>query len=291
MHLKIRKLSRNNHINNSKSSTQKHKKTSKIITKALTNAINKSKNKSINKSINVIAYNLSWESMTGSKPDWALCSNNTNPTNPRHNSVCVGNVATVLEDNPADFILLQEAENYDHLIEQSYRLSKMEYEFHESSKDKMITFWNKKYKMKKIIRNEFEPGRPWMAILYTNGWCVVNVHFGHYSKKQEINKLNQLIKKIKTEFNGNIPGQDTYNRIIIGGDFNYDIKKLGYDGKMNIDGIRFHYHPKNLLTCCIKRRVQNDHIIDTYTQLLDIKIPYVAYMASDHKPILATLKC
>ena len=81
-----------------------------------------------------------------------------------------------------------------------------------------------------------------------------------------------------------------YN-IIIGGDFNYDIKKLGYDGKMNIDGIRFHYHPKNLLTCCIKRRVQNDHVIDTYTQLLDIKIPYVAYMASDHKPILATLKC
>jgi len=267
-------------------------KTKKLNSKSHIN-LRTQKHKTHTKSINIIAYNVSWESMTGKKPEWALCSNNTNPANPRHNSVCVGNVATVLEDNPADFILLQEAENYNHLIEQASRISKMEYEFHESSKDKMITFWNKKYKMKKIIRDEFEPGRPWMAILYTNGWCVVNVHFGHYSKEQEINKLNQLIKKIKKEFNSGLGfglGLDTYNRIIIGGDFNYDIKRLGRDGKMNLEGIRFHYHPKNLLTCCINRRVQNDHVIDTYAPLLDIKIPHVAYMASDHKPILATLQ-
>jgi endonuclease/exonuclease/phosphatase family metal-dependent hydrolase len=251
--------------------------------------------KSSTKPIKIIAYNVSWESMTGSKQEWALCSNNTDLSHPRHNSVCIGNVATVLEDNPADFILLQEAEGYNNIIKQSSRLSKMEYEFHESSDDKMITFWNKKYRMKKIIRDEFEPGRPWMAILYTNGWCVVNVHFGHYSKEQEIHKLNQLIRKIKKEFSGNSSEHNAYKRfeytrLIIGGDFNYDIKRLGRDGKMNLEGIRFHYHPKNLLTCCINRRVQNDHVIDTYAPLLDIKIPHVAYMASDHKPVLATLQ-
>lgn len=256
--------------------------------------------KSSTKPINIIAYNVSWESMTGGKADWALCSNNTDPTHPRHNSVCVGNVATVLEDNTADFILLQEADNYNNIIKESPRLSKMEYEFHESSNDKMITFWNKKYRMKKIIRDEFEPGRPWMAILYTNGWCVVNVHFGHYSKEQEINKLIELIKKIKNKFGRDTRGQNAYTqlaykqfeytRLIIGGDFNYDIKKLGNDGKMHINGVKFNYHPKNLLTCCINRRVQNDHVIDTQAPLLDIKIPHVAYMASDHKPILATLQ-
>jgi endonuclease/exonuclease/phosphatase family metal-dependent hydrolase len=277
MKSKTRKLSRKKQITNSKSGRQQHKQTRKSLQKA-------------HKSINVIAYNVSWESMTGKKPEWALCSNSTDPTHPRHHSVCVGNVATVLEDNPADFILLQEADGHNNLIKESSRLSKMEYEFHESSKDKMITFWNKKYTMKKIIRDEFEPGRPWMAILYTNGWCVVNVHFGHYFRYQEINKLNQLIKKIKKEFGGKVPGQNEYNRIIIGGDFNYDIKQLGRDGKIVIDGVIFHYHPKNLLTCCINRRVQNDHVIDTHSPLLDIKIPAVAYMASDHKPVLATLQ-
>jgi endonuclease/exonuclease/phosphatase family metal-dependent hydrolase len=187
----------------------------------------------------------------------------------------------VLEDNTADFILLQEADSSQNLINQSPRLAQMKYEMHESSKDKMITFWNSKYIMKHIIRGEFEPGRPWMAILYTNGWCVVNVHFGHYSSREEIKKLNQLINHIK--------GKIDYKRLIIGGDFNYDIKKLGKSGKILLADTVFYYHPKNLLTCCINRRVQNDHVIDTHAPPLDITIPHVAYMASDHKPVLATL--
>jgi len=267
-----------NHKTNKKSS-RKHSK------KSINSTIKSPIKLQPRKAINIIAYNLSWESMTGRKAEWSLCSNNTDPSHPRHHSVCVGNVATVLENNPADFILLQEAESHNNLLEESPRLAKMDYESHVSHKDTMITFWDKKYIMKKIIRDEFEPGRPWMAILYTNGWCVVNVHFGHYSKEEEVNKLNQLINKIKKELN-----QSGYKRLIIGGDFNYDIKKLGKDGKMHLDNVLFHYHPKNLLTCCINRRVQNDHIIDTHAPLLDIKIPPVAHMASDHKPILAVLQ-
>ena len=252
------------------------------------------------KAINVLTYNISWESMTGRKPNWELCSNNTDPNHPRHNSVCVSNVARVFEDNPADFVLLQEADSHEHLIQQSPRLAGMRFEFHESSRDKMITFWDKKYKHVHIVRGEFEPGRPWMAILYSNGWCVVNVHFGHYSRKDEIAQLNQLIQKIKKEFSHqanqpnhtNQPNLSKMTRLIIGGDFNYDIKLLGQSGMLTLDtSIEFHYHPRNLLTCCINRRVQNDHVIDTGGPLLDIKIPRVAHMASDHKPILATLAC
>ena len=167
--------------------TPKYKNIKKTTTKQLDNLT------SLN-NINIIAYNISWESMTGKKPEWALCSNNTNLRHPRHNSICVRNIATVLENNPANFILLQEAENYNDLIKQAPCLAKMNYEQHESGKDKMITFWNTKYEPLKIIRDEFENGRPWMAILYTNGWCIVNVHFGHYSREQEIYKLKQLIE-------------------------------------------------------------------------------------------------
>jgi len=153
------------------------------------------------KQIKIISYNISWESMTGKKKEWALCSNNTNKSHPRHYSVCVGNVANVFKNNSADFILLQEAENYKMLIEHVSHLKMMNYEMHESSKDKLITFWNKKYKLARIMQDEFEPGRPWMAILFTNGLCIVNVHFGHYSREQEIIILNQLLKKIKKMLN------------------------------------------------------------------------------------------
>jgi endonuclease/exonuclease/phosphatase family metal-dependent hydrolase len=274
-------------------------KTIKLKKQTNLNSSRKYKNKSIKsitklqqkpttKPIKIISYNLSWESMTGKEPNWVLCSNNTDPLNPRHNSVCVSNIATVLEDNLADFILLQEADNYNNLLEESHRLKQMGYEFHESDMDKMVTFWNKKYKPVKIIRDEFEKGRPWMAILYTNGWCVVNVHFGHYTREEEIMKLNQLVRKIKKEVNKSQSGG--YKRIIIGGDFNHNIKKLGQDGKMLLDDVIFYYHPKHILTCCINRNVHYDHVIDTQSPLLDITIPPVAYMASDHKPILATLE-
>lgn len=272
-----------------------NKKTSKLTRKTHSKYTNTHKSRSnrhtlVRKGIKVLAYNISWESMTGRKPEWELCSNNTDPAHPRHNSICVGNVARVFEENTADFILLQEADSHDHLIKQSPRLSKMDYEYHESSKDKMITFWNKKYKPVKVIRDKFEPGRPWMAILYSNGWCVVNVHFGHYSKTDEINMMNQLIRKIKKELRTRQGQyQNVCKRIIIGGDFNYDIKRLGRDGKMVIDNTEFNYHAKNLLTCCINRMVQNDHVIDTHAPLLDIEIPKVAHLASDHKPVLATL--
>ena len=267
--------SRINRTTRTKSRKQTSKKT-KTNTKTITNK----------KIIKVISYNISWESMSGKQANWELCSNNTDPTHPRHNSVCVGNIAGVLEDNPADFILLQEAENHNNLIKESPRLAKMGYETHVSGLDKMITFWNKKYKAARVHSGEFEQGRPWMAILFTNGWCVVNVHFGHYSREEEIHHLDKLIRKIRKEF-----ANSGYNRLIVGGDFNYDIKRLGRDGILNLDDVAFYYHPRNLLTCCINRRVQNDHVIDTQAPLLDIHIPQVAYMASDHKPVLATLSC
>ncbi len=84
-------------------------------------------------------------------------------------------------------------------------------------------------------------------------------------------------------------------RIIISGDFNYDIKEFGTKefgnnkNEIKLNNKIFYYNSKNILTCCINRRRHNDHVIDTAGIPLDIYIPEVHYMASDHKPIIALL--
>ena len=250
--------------------------------------------------ISVLSYNVSWESMSGAKKDWALCSNNTNPKNPRHVSVCVSNIGKVINENPTDFITLQEATEYKKLLLECPRLKKMQYKVHNSDLDVIVTFWDNKYKMIDSVEGEFEKGRPWMATLFSNGICLINVHFGHYDTNEEYSKMENMIKKINAKIKENKKRNDkgndkgnivTCNRYIISGDFNYDIKDLrGGKGIINLYGVKFYYHPKHMLTCCVSRRRHYDHVIDSYKPPQEIFIPNVEYMASDHKPIIGLLE-
>ena len=259
--------------------------------------------------------------MTGSVSDWTLCSNNTNKNNPKHYSVCVSNIANVINNNinnnndnynSLDFITLQEATNYDKLIEQSPVLKKMKYETNMSVLDTIITFWNPNYTLLYTIKGEFEKGRPWMATLFTNGICVINVHMGHYTKDIKYYKLEVLLFSIKDHIMKKGDSK-IVKRYIISGDFNYNIKEFGKkentnkikiknktnnnynNSKINnkyslfINGTKFYYHSKHILTCCIKRSTHYDHVIDTLNAPVNIQIPKVNYMASDHKPIIVTL--
>lgn len=259
------------------------------------------------KSIKIISYNISWESMSGSVKDWTLCSNNTNPNNPKHNSVCVNNIAQVFQqdflnsiskynNNDIDFITLQESSDFKKLIELSPQLKKMNYEAHNSSLDVITTFWMPKYKLLHTIKGEFEKGRPWMATIFNNGnngnngkniICLINVHFGHYKYNEEYRKMEKMLFTIKEEI---LIQKYIVNRFIISGDFNYNIKEFGNSNKnIIINGTKFYYNPKNILTCCIKRKKHYDHIIDSMAKPINIIIPKVKYMASDHKPILGEL--
>ena len=271
--------------------------------------------KTKSKFINILSYNISWESMTGSVSDWTLCSNNSNKNHPKHYSVCVTNIANVINNNDSynslDFITLQEATNYDKLIEQSPVLKKMHYEIHMSELDTIITFWKPNYKLLYTIKGEFEKGRPWMATVFTNGICLINVHMGHYTKEIEYYKLEVLLFTVK-EYIMKKGDSKIVKRYIISGDFNYNIKEFGKKENNNkikinnksktnnnsktnnkyslfINGTKFYYHSKHILTCCIKRRTHFDHVIDTLDNPVDIQIPNVNYMASDHKPIIVTL--
>lgn len=234
--------------------------------------------------IKILSYNISWESMSGEKHDWPLCSNNIDNNHPKHNSICVGNIGKVIEENTSDFVVLQEAADYKILMKESPRLKNMNYKLHKSGKDVVITFWNNKFKLHKYIFGEFEHGRPWLATIFSNGLCLINVHLGHYQSLDVYKKLNHMIKYINSQFISSI------KRYIISGDFNYDIKKFSNDNNFILDNQKFYYNKKHILTCCVNRTKHYDHVIDTLKPPLDIIIPDVHYMASDHKPILATLQ-
>jgi len=280
-----------------------HKKYKKVKSKQRTlkhthNTIkhNRSKN------INILSYNISWESMSGNVKSWALCSNNTNENHPKHYSVCVNNIANVItsKEKDLDFITLQEATDFQKLIEvsPSLKMKKMKYEIHKSGLDTMVTFWIPKYKLLYSIKGEFENGRPWLATLFNTSRykiCLINVHMGHYTKNEEYVKLETMLSTIKEEIRKkeNMNKKSIPIRYIISGDFNYDIKQFGEknntNNTININDTHFYYHPKKILTCCINRKKHNDHIIDSLYKPIDINIPDVNYMASDHKPIIVNL--
>ena len=252
---------------------------------------NKSKKKA--NSFSILSYNVSWESVLGTEKDWVLCNNNTDVDNPRHYSVCVKNIANVINDmkTELDYITLQEASNYNNIIDQSNKLQKMKYEKHISGLDNIITFWKSDLELLYTIKGEFEKHRPWMATIFSNGICLINVHMGHYTHNVEYNKLNKMMLDIKK----GIAMQDKYTpnivkRFIVSGDFNYNIKKFGdLQHRIQLNDINLYYNPKHILTCCIKRRKHNDHVIDSFQEPIDISIPNAEYMASDHKPVIAIL--
>ncbi len=264
-------------------------------------------------SMSILSYNVSWESMTGNDKKWMLCNSNSNnnkndSSSSRHNSVCVGNVANVFDTaaESLDFITLQESGEYKQLIKQSPTLQNMNYKTHKSGLDTICTFWNKKYNSQLLysIKGEFEEGRPWMAVCFKKNainntthttytlLCIVNVHMGHYTHTEEMEKLDKMMIEIKKYISKKNKDRPQV-RYIISGDFNYDIKQFGeYHRNCNfkIDNTKFYYNPKNLLTCCLRRRRHNDHIIDSLAKPVSISIPDVEFMASDHKPKLGIIK-
>jgi len=263
--------------------------------------INNKNNKNIKKNISILSYNISWESVSGSDKNWSLCNNNTDKSNPKHFSVCVNNISSVFDNNNTlDFITLQEATDYHKLINESSRLKNMKYEVHKSGLDTIVTFWDSKYKLQNKIVGEFENGRPWMATLYKSGTidrlCIVNVHMGHYNTEEEFSKMVEMMIEIKKgiemkEMKEMKEKNKNKIRYIISGDFNYDIKEFGDSrNSFKLDNTKFYFNPTHILTCCINRRKHYDHVIDSLRSPIDITIPKVNFLASDHKPILVEIK-
>lgn len=249
--------------------------------------------------IQVLTYNISWESMTG-KPGWGLCPANGPP------DLCQLNVANVINNSaPLDLVALQEATNWDKIVALSPELQKMSYAKALTGKAEVISFWNKqKFKengSKRIssnfneLRREFINSakintnlsnnnygdRPFMILFFDNQKTIfVNAHFSHDDQPE-------LIKLLEYKYFNSYPDY----RVIIAADFNTNFNKLltPYQRKYTVGNTS-----KN--TCCDQTRGQNthfrpyDHVLADRVTQIDTYIPPVTYPASDHLPLVATVK-
>lgn len=232
----------------------------------------------------LLTYNLSWESMTGQK-DWGIC-NSTDKNNKRYFMICINNIADIIDKRDNDIIALQEAANYKKLIESSNRLQQMDYHINSSGKEDMITFWNKKYKLNNFIDGEFENGRPYTILLFDE-FIIINVHMGHYNKNIVYNKLEHIINVLNIYLN------NKKKRVIIMGDFNFDLSKFG--SKLKLKNYSFNFDNNKIKTCCSSTnennyKINTDNILDTKSIPITHTIKYDNLLRSDHLPLFGLIR-
>lgn len=238
----------------------------------------------------ILSYNISWESMTGLNKKWKYC-NNTIPGQDRYFGECIANIATLIDTNcPYDMIALQEASNYEKLIEHTSCLKTMKKSVHQSGSEQMVTFWNPSYKLIKNIKGNFQLGRPWNALIFDHNLCFINIHAGHYHMYMLIKHLDYMMRAIQDYVDL------SQYRVVIAGDFNAMINayykhlilanKNFFISGIQLETLKQTYH---------KKIIQFDHIIDSYREPQTMYSPMVNNVASlqtsasDHLPIIAIL--
>lgn len=227
----------------------------------------------------ILTYNVSWKSMIGS-PGWKFCDNNSDVNNKKYYLKCVKNVAKVIDVNSQyDFVTLQEASNYLKIIDNSKYLQEMFYYVHKSGPETMVTFWDgNKYELNSVEAGEFAKGRPYLILTFNNNLTIINIHVEHQSYKLLIYKLEKLMKDLMWKYS-----QD--HRFIISGDFNNRLDPI-----LKLNGMIFYNNFPDIKTCCEPNSKSSfDHTIDSYSPIIDVFVPEVNKLASDHLPVITTL--
>lgn len=250
-----------------------------------------------NNNYRVITFNTNWKNMFGEKhASNPLCRTTDNK---KVNSVCASNVVDLIKKHlPLDFIFIQEA------ITSEFDILKDSFEFiiTQSGPEKLHTLINKIYgKPLKVIPGEFEKGRPFHIIILDSMITLINVHFGH--NKDLKSELKIIKKTFEKEYDKDLIKK---MRIIMGGDFNMNIKEmpkfLGKNYKKTktkgtccISGQRFNFVDKSVL-----REIYNlkniDHIFDSDNDIVYslTLFPFddsgLLLPASDHLAVFAELK-
>lgn len=223
----------------------------------------------------ILTYNVSWQSMVGNA-GWKLCDNNIDPNNDKYYMKCIQNVSEVIDANsPYDFVLLQEASNFELIITQSKYLKTMSYSRHKSGLEEMIIFWDKsKYQLESSLVGEFSIGRPYQILTFDCDLTIINIHASHQHVKVLIKKLTEIIEGVS----------HLSRRFIIGGDFNNEITSTLQLGPIT-------FYSENILTCCgpSDPKLSFDHILDSMSLPIKTFIPIVSKLSSDHKPVIAIL--
>lgn len=251
--------------------------------------------------ISILTYNICWECMTHSRTLGASCSIVSG-----QKTICTQNVAEIIkkaaEDyGDLDFIALQEATHHE-IIEQDVPtvFSNFDNVSHKSGLEEQTTYYNKNmYTLWKKITGEFQSGRPYQILLFTQKVILVNLHNGHTAtrEKMELALSKGLTAHLTQE---EITSLQSY-RIILAGDFNDHhtaLRKLApfsYAGISTEVSLKISSPPN---TCCTNPGTAGhtsaiDYILDSNPSL-PIRLEIPAHYewktpASDHLPVIGVL--
>ena len=254
----------------------------------------------------ILSYNISWECMTNSSQGSAgrlgqKCKDD----------VCLKNVSNYLnfvnkKIDYLDFILLQEAANYNKLFGNIDNFDKKyDYISSRSGREYMVTCYKKKYKLIKSIKGSFVSGRPYHILVFKD-LILINLHYCGYN-----NLVQRHICDIQKEFSSkyNSLGDIKNKQIIIGGDFNYPIYKYKSFFQLHTDQNLIYFKPfnqieryvfvKNVPKTCCSTSVNDDKkmhsigdFIMTEKKSTTNKIYYrniIKGLSSDHMPIFCQI--
>ena len=265
--------------------------------------------------IKLLSYNVNYKSMLN------IDSN----CNYRATNFCKNNIVRVFKNNPCDFFLIQEASGFEDIT-----FPDMEKIHFKSGEEESIIYYNTSFKHIEVYKGEFETGRPYIIAEFSKDkfiTVIINVHLpesvmedkikiyrlqdsGSYNLTDEeiitIIKYKELIKlEEDLDYYWNVKLKMETTRIIIAGDFNWDIKTTEDFDKDNFklfDRL-FQIESPRYNTCCdfdLKGKgnytVKFDHVLFTKNNLKLIKldnplkgIRHSNY--SDHLPIYCEIKC
>lgn len=258
--------------------------------------------------IKVLSYNISFQAMIGKAIGtvYKAC-----PKRVDNNKIteCLSNVAKYIENTgPYDLIGLQEASNWQDIINQSKKLQNMKYETTRSDQEEMISFYNpNKFILdddNAVIKGEFGPGRPFQILLFKQKICFINVHPGHSGDYKNFdNKVNEYINKYvsgqgynKTKILNKLKSYD----IIIVGDFNSELTSFDNKFFKFIDNGRTFYGKTDIKTktCCDSNELVGKNMEYTFDHILYTKEgkhktqvvgPPLGTLQSDHLPVIASI--
>ncbi len=274
----------------------------------------------INSTINVLSYNVNYEAMQGKH---TKCGGKMDV-----NNKCLNNVSTFIKNKkPFDFIGLQEATNYEKIIEIA-ELTNMGYIYNKPIHgiEDMITLYNKeKYTLESHLTliggmsgptNIIKPdARPFMMLFFREKICVFNMHSSHATKGFPHSFFN-FNEYLKTQLKNHVYKSEIIEKlsgyeIILVGDLNNKITNDNTylflkDDELVPQG-RLLYGVNKVYTCCDTRDLapavgylklmanQNkhitiaDHILST-NKNIKTKVHNIINPGSDHLPITAIIE-
>jgi len=254
--------------------------------------------------ISIFSYNVFWKIMKENDSSYLIKYINFSKNQLKSN--IISNIINIKNYYNPFVYCFQEAESAQDIIN-LFEPEQYKYHLGYSDPEYILTIWRKDIMKKKLILDgEFEPGRPFSIIIFSDirfkiYWMLINIHANHHPYTY-LNIFEPIQKLITT--NKDIINNYDIKRIVIIGDFNRDItsqiiiEPKKYILEVNLNQFYFKTISNTNKTCCSLKgwgyKNNYDQIIDSYTNplltyQLNKELWYISE-SSDHLAILSIIK-